>query len=612
MELARVLARSMIHTAPRYAASEIRCETVMVAMRDGTQLATDLYLPPHTPAPGVAVRTPYGRGADALVGAFLAFSRRGYVVISQDCRGTGDSEPDSWDFYVHEPEDGYDLVDWASRQSWFEGFLGGCGSSYLGSTQWLMALHPKMSTIVPEVAGMGVGGSAMRSHMFVNAYARSVGKGQDKVSMTYVELESHVHAETLAGGYFNEPLHRPLAQTLCARYPSLQALSAGAARQWLWDQYCSLNATERTELVKQAFDVSTITIHEAESWGSVFGHRVSAYAPPVERSKLLGSLRLPILLNTGWYDWGLDDTLATWNFLRGQGSEVLRACCRLLIAPSAHNMPGYHEGLAEHPELQHAHRTTTSVELLLRWYSAVRAGALESWPRVIFYLMGANEWYCAEDWPIPGAQSIAAYLAAGGQLRLDGPEGPSSPDRYTYDPERPTPTVGGSIVSYVYPPGSVDVCEVQKRSDVLVYTTEPLSRDLDVVGPLRLVLYASSTAADTDFVARLSDVFPDGRAIQLQNGILRTRYRDFQGEPQLLEPGRVYRLEIDMWATANRFKAGHKLRVDISSADFPRFERHSNRFGDGPPVCALQTIYHDREHPSHLLLSVLTDALLAE
>jgi predicted acyl esterase len=604
-ELERVLARSMIRALPLYSVSQIRCETTMVAMPDGVRLATDVYLPPVAPAPAIAIRTPYGRGADALVGAFLSFARRGYVVVSQDCRGTGDSEPGQWDFYVYEPEDSHHFVDWVSRQSWFDGFLAGCGSSYLGSTQWLMALHPRMSTIVPEVAGVGLNGSALRSHMFVNAYARTVGKGEDKVPMTYVDLERRMHDETLARGYFNEPLYRQLPNALRARVPGLEELSPSAARQRLWEHYCSLTCAQRVELIKDAFEVRTISILQADSWGSIFGHRISPYAPTLPHTRLLQALKLPILLNTGWYDWGLDDTLATWDLIRREAPDSGSGRCCLFIAPSAHNMPGYHEGMAEHPELHHAHRTTTSVELLLRWYSAVREGKVKAWPRVIFYLMGANEWYCADDWPVPGAKATELYLDADGRLGSDVP-GDVRPDRYTYDPDAPTPTVGGSIVSYVYSPGSVDVSEVQRRADVLVYTSEPLTEDLDVAGPLRLVVYASSTAVDTDFVARLSDVFPDGRAIQLQNGITRTRYRNAAGEPELLEPGEVYRLEIDMWATANRFKAGHRLRVDISSSDFPRFERHSNRAGESlPPIAAVQTIYHDRQHPSHLLLPVL-------
>lgn len=202
---------------------------------------------------------------------------------------------------------------------------------------------------------------------------------------------------------------------------------------------------------------------------------------------------------------------------------------------------------------------------------------------------------------------MAFYLRSGGSLATLAPREYSEPDGYTYDPNDPTPTAGGSIVSYLYPPGSIDVSEVQRRPDVLVYTTAPLEEDLDVVGSLRMILYASSSAVDTDFAVRLSDVFPGGRAVQLQSSILRTRYRNH--EPGLIEPGRVYRFEIDMWATANRFKAGHRLRVDISSADFPRFDRNSN-LGGGPgsTVRAVQTIFHDPQHPSCLLVAVLDSA----
>jgi hypothetical protein len=197
------------------------------------------------------------------------------------------------------------------------------------------------------------------------------------------------------------------------------------------------------------------------------------------------------------------------------------------------------------------------------------------------------------------------YPGAGGKLTAE-PDSSSRPDIYVYDPADPTPTLGGSIVSSMYQPGSVDVSAIQKRPDVLTYTTPPLGQDLDVVGSLSMILYASSSAVDTDFHVRLTDVFPDGRAIQLQSGVLRTRFRNKGGEPELMEPGRIYRLEIDMWATANRFRVGHRLRIDITSADFPRFDRNANRGGTpGDPIPATQTIYHDAKYPSELILSVV-------
>lgn len=608
-ELARILKRNVALTPARYDVSEIHCETLMVPMRDGTKLATDLYLPPLEKAPAIAMRTPYDRANDASAGLFLFFARRGYAVVSQDCRGTGKSEPDYWDYYLNEPEDSYDLIDWMSKQSWFAGFVGSCGGSYVGQTQWQMATHPAMSTIVPEVSGLGVAINTMHLHMFANAYARSMGKGAGKVNVPYTELEGQMVEETLATGYFNEPLHKPFSEAILARFPDLRKLPPEEAKRWLWEYYCSISCKERVELARLATDSKNITIVEVESLSSIFGHTISHdrhTLPHPNPEELVRTFHAPVLFSTGWYDWGLNDALATWELLMTAAPEPMRSNCRLFVSPSAHNMPGYHEGMAEHLELYHAYRSTTNSEMLLHWYDAVREGRVDAWPRVIYYLMGANEWREAPGWPIPGATETILHLDNDRGLSLSAPQKPSKPDQYKYDPENPTPTVGGSIVSYVYPPGSVDVSAIHKRPDVLTYTTDTLERDLDVVGPLRLVLYASSSALDTDYVGRLSDVFPDGRAIQIQLGALRARYRNIRGEPELLVPGRIYEFDIDMWATANRFEAGHRLRLDLSSADFPHFDRNANRGGKlGEPIPALQTIYHDPEHPSRIIMKTI-------
>lgn len=299
---------------------------------------------------------------------------------------------------------------------------------------------------------------------------------------------------------------------------------------------------------------------------------------------------------TGWYDWGLNDALATWSEL--QKRAIVREQSRLVITPSAHNTPGYHDG--EAPELQRTFRTSTITHLLAHWYEAVRSGLLQDWPAVCYYLMGANEWRAAEQWPPAESQALSLYLAAERQLAEAPPAGAGS-DSYIYDPNDPAPTVGGSIVSYVIRPGSVDVSKVQERADVISYTSAPLASDLDIVGPVRAVLFASSSARDTDFVVRLSYVEPDGRAIQLQNGVLRARYRN--GTPAPLEPGVIERFDIDLWATAYRFRAGQRIRIDISSSDFPRFDRNTNRCGEpGSPIIAEQRILHGGVHASHVVL----------
>lgn len=608
-EFAQLLRQPGKMAEPKFTVPDIKIATVMVPMRDGILLATDVYLPPELPAPVVVMRTPYERGADANVGAFMSLARRGFAVVSQDCRGTGGSEPDFWDYYIREPEDSYDLIEWITHQDWYGGFIGSAGGSYVGQTQWCMAMHPKMSATVPEVSGLGVGINHLHLHMFVNAYARSMGHGDDILDVSYEDLEGNMLDETLATGYFNEPLYKPLPEAVLKRVPGLPGLSPYATQQRLWAYYCSLTNADRVEFIKEMTGARNVTIVEVESLSDAFGYTISHdrhTLPHTEMDDLVRSLHAPALMVSGWYDWGLNDLFATWDLLNRAAPESLRSRNRMLIAPSAHGTAGYHEGREGHPELDRPYRTADIPAVLARWYSAVREDALESWPTVVYYLMGANEWRAADSWPIRDAEPALFYLGPDGTLTGSPPQSPVEPDSYTYDPDDPPPTKGGSIVSYVYPPGSVDVSDVQQRPDVLTYTTEPLDRDLDVVGPLRMILFASSSAVDTDFVARLTDVFPDGRAIQLQAGALRTRYRDRESEPSLLEPGHVYRLEIDMWATANRFKAGHRLRLDISSADFPKFDRNANLGGEpGEPAPARQTVYHDAGYPSHLEVRVL-------
>ncbi len=553
------------------------------------------------------MRTPYGRAREINIPTFMTFAQRGYVVISQDCRATGDSEPDNWDYYMFEREDSLDFVEWVSRQDWFDGFLGSCGGSYVAQTQWCMAMHPRMSAIAPEVGGLGIAFHTVHYYMFMNAYARSAGKGVEKVPVPFELLEGQMLKETLEGGYFNEPLNKPFSDALIERYPYILKLSPSEAKRWLWENYCVLPPKGRAELIKLAMGGSSVTIVDVEAMSSVFGQQIAHDAhmfPSVRVSELVQRLHAPALMITGWYDWGVNDALATWELLKSEAPESIGTRCRLIITPSAHNKPGYHEGKENHPELERNYRTPEISDLLLHWYGAVRNNKIDSWPQVIYYLLGADEWRVASAWPPKEAENVRLYLGQEGTLTKQ-PQNNSHPDKYTYDPSNPTPTMGGNIVSYVYTPGSVDVNEIQKRPDVLTYTTPILEDDLDVVGPLRLKLYATSSAVDTDFASRLSDVFPDGHAIQLQNGILRTRYRDPGGDPKLLESGRIYEFDIDMWAIANRFKAGHRLRVDISSADFPRFDRNTNRGGEpGVPFPAHQTIYHDSEHPSCLLLSI--------
>jgi uncharacterized protein len=596
-----------VRISPRFEASEVSRATAYVTMEDGTRLATEVYLPPSTPAPVLLRRTPYGRRSREPT--LVQLVQLGYAVVSQDCRGTGESEPVEWTYYLFEPEDSRRLVDWVLEQSWCDGFIGGIGGSYVGATQWCMATHERMSAIAPEVAGLGVRFETAAPYMFLNALIQSVGNDAKFKSTPISEVEKALLPETLAGGLFNEPMEVPLPDAALRMDPDLGGLSPEDAKRALWSKCAGMPPEQRAHVLQVALESDRFTYVDMGRLVTTFGRNIAFGAhsiPSPSPEELCARLRAPALVIAGWYDWNLNDSLASWGCLvRNARTEVARNS-RLLITPGAHNSPGYRVEQETHPELAHDYRTGNIIGLLDSWYTHVREERVADWPRVIYYLMGANEWRETGSWPPPNAEPVRFYLHSHGRLSTALPTDEESSDRYVYDPLDPTPTVGGSIVSYVYPQGSVDVSEVQRRSDVLTYTSPLLEPDLDVVGPLTMILYASSSAFDTDFVARLSDVFPDGRAIQLQNGILRTRYREVQGESQLLDPGRVYRFEIDMWATANRFRAGHRLRLDISSADFPRFERNSNRGGEvGPPIRATQTVFHGSRYPSHLLVGVV-------
>ena len=442
----------------RYSASDITHETAWVAMRDGVRLATDLYRPPGAPAPTIAMRTPYDR--TKFREGFDRLAQWGYVVIAQDCRGTGDSEPDTWEYYVYEEEDSLAFVDWVTEQDWFDGFLGACGGSYVAQTQFCMGMHEAMSGIAPEVGGLGtVATMRPRHYMYVNSYSRSVGKGADKVALDHPELERLMLDETLAGGYFNDPVHTPLTQALLERYPELRTLDAEDRQRYLWERYTPMSGRERADLINMAVGTSSVTSVAVEALYGVFGHQMHHDATMLPDPQRAAHLHAPALLITGWYDWGLDDTLETWRLLTTEARENVRRNSRLLIAPSAHASPGYHEGSDRCPDLQRSYRSPEIFPVLHSWYDALRDGSLSSWPAVVYYLMGANEWRASTAWPPEEAQSLVLHLGSGRVLSPAPVGEPAEPDRYTYDPHDPPPTLGGNILSNVYTAGSVDVSD---------------------------------------------------------------------------------------------------------------------------------------------------------
>lgn len=608
-----------------YSAGDIGVQRgLMVVARDGIRLATDLYLPPGGgKLPTIIMRTPYGKeGSEPLL---REVARYGYAVVAQDCRGTGASEPGQWDMYMYEKEDGQDLLNWVEAQSWSNGKVGGVGGSYVGETQWFMASNKGMTAILPEVAGLGDGSSpGVRLHMMVNAYARTIGKsgGRAKASVSLDEIERQMEAETLSTGYFNDPLNGPYPERMLERFPVLRALAPAARAERLLQIWAELPPAERTALVRNLLGASEVNYANLGNLPAIFGPDGGGpafkYVAP-SLADVYRSIAAPPLMLNGWYDWGLDLTLETWALIEEFSNPHVRDNAVMVITPSAHNSVGYNEGADVTPALRYRYRGLDNLELIVRWYDRWlknRPDAVEGLSRVTYYMMGANQWRGADAWPPRSARPTRFFLDSGGSasgvhgsgiLRREH-VGDGQPDRFTYDPEHPPPTRGGSIVSALVPSGSLDQSETQEREDVLVYTTAPLESDLGVVGPVHALIHASSSAVDTDWTAKLTDVFPDGRALVLQSGIVRARFRNRGEDPSLIEPGRVYPYDIDMWATANLFRKGHRIRLEIASADFPRYERNTNRGGQpGSPLKATQTVFHERAYPSHLVLHVMDE-----
>jgi putative CocE/NonD family hydrolase len=362
------------------------------------------------------------------------------------------------------------------------------------------------------------------------------------------------------------------------------------------------------------------------------------YEHPLERDfefvrplQILGhyhEVTVPSFNIGGWYDIFLQDTITAFKHMREEGGAPEARQSKLLIGPWTHG------GLMNPVgELNFGFGSTAAmidlkidfVSLQLRWFDhwlkGIDTGVLEEAPIKLF-VMGANIWRDEYEWPLARAVETRYYLHSGGHanslegdgmLSIEAPtDAEASADRYIYDPAEPVPTRGGALLmSPEYRSGPYDQRPVERREDVLVYSSDVLLSDVEVTGPIKVHLWAISSAPDTDFVARLVDVHPDGYAQNLTDGIIRARYRNFaQGEaPGLIEPGKAYEYQIDLWSTSNLFKAGHRIRVDITSSSFPRWDRNPNTghdFGaDAELALADQTILHDSEHPSSIILPIV-------
>ncbi len=512
---------------------------VMVPMRDGVRLATDVFLPARDkgPWPALLVRTPYNKTNDELP---LLHIERGYAVVRQDFRGRfaseGDSDmpflPDGWG----KCQDGYDTIEWVASQHWCNGKVGTFGASARGITQVLTA-------------------GAAPPHL--------------TCQVIHVACGSLYHHAGYVGGAFRKAL---VEGWLAGNRFSNQCLDLFLAHPRYDDFWRALDASTRSDKIKT-----------------------------------------PGLFVGGWYDVFAQGTIDAFMWRQYDGGPGARGKQKLVMGPWVH---GRSRKIGELILPDHAVVVPSEGDVarwLDYWLQGAANGIMDS-PAVVYYVMGAfgepdapgHQWRCSNVWPVR-CEPTPLYLHDEGSLSTTRPAPEGRLRAYAYDPVNPVPTRGGC--NLVLDRGPFDQRPVESRPDVLLYTSEPLAQPLEVTGRIKAHLWASSTCRDTDFAVKLTDVYPDGRSILIQDGIIRARYRDSFGHEQLLQPDAIHRFEVDLWSTSMIFNSGHRIRVAVSSSNAPRFKPNPNvanpSSAKARTIVARNSIHHDAEHPSHILLPVV-------
>jgi len=562
--------------APAYASYEVRIENnVAMKTRDGVTLNADVYRPrAEGKFPVILERTPYDKRSG--VGFGLKAASQGYVYIVQDVRGRNASGGD-WYPFKYESQDGYDTVEWAAALPYSNGKVGMWGGSYVGATQMLAAVAapPHLAGIMPVVTA-----SNYHSHWAYQGGAFSQLLAQAWCSALALDTLQRRVGKSASPSYWD--LKRPPAE-----YPLLDLGAPGGLADYYYDW-----------VAHPAYD---------EYWKQW------------SIEERFSQIQVPALHVGAWYDLFQDGSIRNYVGIKQHGgSEAARKGQRLIIMAGGHAGAGQKIGEVDFGK----DSTLDTWALGLRWYDCVLKGMDNGMTRekpVRVFVMGKNVWRDGEDWPLARAKATRYYLRSNGKansLNGDGTLSTTPPanepaDKYVYDPAAPVPTHGGPILGdpIRFPPGPLDQTKVESRSDVLVYTTPAFQQDTEVTGPVTLELYVSSSAVDTDFTGKLVDVWPNGFAENLTDGILRARYRNSMEKAELMKPGEIYKLTIELWSTSNVFLAGHRLRLEVASSNFPRFDRNPNTNGNpgkaATHIKAANVVYHDRRHASALIVPIM-------
>lgn len=551
-----------------------------VKMRDGVTLYADVYLPDKPGKyPTIVVRTPYGVQRDGMHQTMLKYAQHGYAVVLQDVRGRYESEG-IWEPFRDEAEDGFDTIEWAAAQSFSNGKVGTQGGSYLGHNQWQAASQnpPHLVAAFPTLASTNIYANWITQG---GAYRLSFNYGWGVVRMpNRIMLPQYWHTEawtTEELKYDNILWHLPLKDG------DLQSAGYATKHYRDWIQHDSYDDYWKAISDEERFDKIKVPMH-------TFG---------------------------GWFDIFLAGTINGYVGMKNKGgSPQARSGARMIIGPWGHGS-SQSFGDVDFTPTAHIDQFETELRFFDYHVKGIQNGLDKDLPVRLFY-MGANQWRSEADWPIPGTQYQKWYISSNGAAnaaRGDGILSPVKPatagkDMYRYDPANPVKTLGGNnCCGTPTPPGPKDQRPLEQRSDVLVYTSDYLDSAVTIAGPVNMKLFAATDGPDTDWMIKLVDVYPNGFAMPVAEGIIRARFREGLDKPKLLKPGEVYAYDISISGTANVFLPGHRIRIDITSSNFPQFDRNPNT---GDPLganatvrVATQTIHHGGNYDSHIILPLV-------
>jgi uncharacterized protein len=548
----------------------------MVPMHDGVRLATDLYRPVGAGdrLPVILLRTPYNKDRAPDAAAF--FAGQGYVVAVQDVRGKWHSEG-AYTVEMADAQDGYDAISWAAAQPWSTGKVGTFGCSYSGEAQYLLLKmrHPAHTAAIAQAAGGAVGSAG---GYYTNFGTFSPGGAVTLSSLVgwFGFAGTKVKGATAPASLDYATLLRSLPTATIARRAGLpptdyEDFLRHPPSDAYWNQMHYLTDSDR-------FDTPTLQVN---SWGDI----------------------------------AAEQTLYVFNLMRRNAASTrTRENQFMIMSPTSHcdserATADTHVGALAVGDARLPYWT-----LYLDWFDHWLKGidnGIERRPKVQYFLTGKGEWRTAPTWPVPDVRPVSFYLSSSRWLTRDRPSRTTA-DQYVYDPADPFPSRGGGICCTGNPsdvPGIFDQHDLESRHDVLVYSTPVLDTAVTIAGPVRVILYVSSDATDTDFAAKLLDVDPQGRAWNVANGILRMRYREGLAKPRLMRPHQTYRVELNLNSTAYAFASGHRIRLYVSSSDFPMYDRNLNTGGDNAGdtlwVSASNTVHSGGPYPSQLVLPML-------